>query len=31
MNEEEVLTEKCISPELRQKFFDDLRLKEEDV
>ena len=31
MNEEEVLTEKCISPELRQKFFDDLRLKEENV
>ena len=31
MNEEEALTEKYISPELRQKFFDDLRLKEENV
>ena len=31
MNEEEVLTEKYISPELRQIFFDDLRLKEENV
>ena len=26
---EEILKEKYTSPELRQKFFDDLRLKEE--
>ena len=29
MNEEETITEKYISPELRQKIIDDLRLKEE--
>ena len=28
-NEEEILREKYISPELRQKFLDDLRLKED--
>ena len=28
-NEEKMLGEKYISPELRQKFIDDLRLKEE--
>ena len=27
--EEEILREKCISPELRQKTIDDLRLQEE--
>ena len=29
-NEEEILREKYISSELRQKFFDDVRLKEEN-
>ena len=29
-NEEEILREKYISPELRQKITDDLRLKEEN-
>ena len=29
-NEEEILREKYISPELRQKIIDDLRLKEEN-
>ena len=28
--EEEILREKCISPELRQKIIGDLRLKEEN-
>ena len=28
-NEEEILREKYISPELKQKMFDDLRLKED--
>ena len=31
MSEEEVLREKYISPELRQKIIDALRLKEENV
>ena len=30
MNEEEILREKYISPELRQKIANDLRLKEEN-
>ena len=29
-NEEEILIEKYISPDLRQKIIDDLRLKEEN-
>ena len=31
MNEEEILREKYISPELRQRIIDDLRLKDENV
>ena len=30
MNEEETIKEKYISPELRQKIIDDLKLKEEN-